>query len=210
MSQIISNPTGEIVASGVSFEEYLQKYAADFHEFVKGNIIRMPPIHERHDQLTRYTAMLFEAYFDLRPIGKIRQEPFVMRISEHDIAREPDIQIILEANYSRLQPTYMDGPADICIEVVSLESVKRDHGEKFEEYETAGVGEYWIFDPLRDESRFYRLNAQGRYMSVREDAAGFYQTPLLPDFRLHVPTLWDEPLPGFGAIAQAVKAMLGQ
>ncbi len=200
----------EIVATDVTFEEYLQKYAADFHEFVKGTVIKMSPIHERHDQLTRYGAMLFEAYFDLRPIGKIRQEPFVMRIRKHDIAREPDIQIILEANYDRLQPTYMDGPADICIEVVSLESVRRDHGEKFEEYELGGVGEYWILDPLRDETRFYRLNAEGRYIAVREDADGYYQSPLLPGFKLHVPTLWDEPLPGYGAIWETVKAMLGQ
>jgi Uma2 family endonuclease len=154
--------------------------------------------------------MLFEAYFDLRPIGKIRQEPFVMRIREHDVAREPDIQIILEVNYSRLQPTYMDGPADSCIEVVSLESVRRDHGEKFEEYELGGVNEYWIIDPLCDESRFYRLNAEGRYIAVREDADGYYQTPLLPGFKLHVPTLWEELLPGYGTIWETMKAILGQ
>ena len=200
----------EIVATDVTFEEYLQKYAADFHEFVKGTVIKMSPIHERHDQLTRFLAVWSETYFELRPIGKIRQEPFVMRISAHDIAREPDIQIILEANYSRLQPTYMDGPAQICIEVVSLESVRRDHGEKFEEYELSGVGEYWILDPLRDETRFYNLNAEGRYIAVREDAEGYYQTPLLPGFKLHVPTLWNEPLPGPLAIAQALKQILGQ
>src|SRR5688572_30669194 len=108
MSQMIRTSNDEIVATDVTFEEFLQNYAADFYEFVKGNVIKMPPVHERHDQLTRYGAMRFEAYFDLRPIGKIRQEPFVMRIREHDIAREPDIQIILEANYSRLQPTYTD------------------------------------------------------------------------------------------------------
>jgi Uma2 family endonuclease len=207
MSQMIS--TDEIVATNVTFEEYLQKYAADFHEFVKGTVIKMPPVHERHDQLTRYGAMLLESYFDRRPIGKIRQGPFVMQISAHNISREPDIQIILEANYSHLQPTYMDGPADICIEVVSLESVKRDHGEKFEEYELGGVKEYWIIDPLRDETRFYRLNAEGRYIGIREDAQGYYQTPLLPGFKLHVPTLWDEPLPGYGAIWESTKALLG-
>ena len=46
----------------------------------------------------------------------------------------------------------MNGAADICIEVISPESVIRDRGEKFEEYERGGVGEYWIFDYLRARS----------------------------------------------------------
>lgn len=58
------------------------------------------------------------------------------------------------------------GPADICIEVVSEERIARDHGEKFAEYEKAGVREYWIVDPLRDTCRFNRLNEAGVYIPV--------------------------------------------
>jgi Uma2 family endonuclease len=102
----------------------------------------------------------------------------------------------------------MQGAADICVEVVSQESSRRDRGEKFEEYEKLGVGEYWIWDPLRSEASFYRLNKSGVYTRQSEDADGNYRTPLLPGLAVHVPTLWSEKRPGPGAISRAVQAML--
>jgi Uma2 family endonuclease len=205
---VVSGITGKIVATDVSFEEYLEKYAADFCEWVGGTVEKMSPVHERHDILTQYLLLLGRAYFDLRPIGQIRHAPFVMRLPDIGILREPDIQIILHSNPHPLTTTYMDGPANICIEVVSPESVQRDHGTKFEEYEKGGVPEYWILDPLHTETRFYRLNEDGVYEAHQPDENGYYETPQLPGLRFHVPTLWTDPLPGFYQIAKAVEAML--
>lgn len=131
-----------------------------------------------------------------------------MRLPATDSAREPDLQIILDGNPGTLHDTYMEGPADICIEVVSPESISRDHGTKFEEYEKGGVGEYWIIDPVHRECRFYHLGNDGVYVPQSEDADGYHTTPRLPNFRLHVPTLWAEKLPGPTQIAQTVRAML--
>ena len=44
------------------------------------------------------------------------------------------------------QEKYFDGAPDLIIEVISDDSVGRDRAEKFEEYEEAGVREYWIID----------------------------------------------------------------
>jgi Uma2 family endonuclease len=104
----------------------------------------------------------------------------------------------------------MIGPADICIEVVSLESVERDYGKKFAEYETGGVKEYWIIDPIRAECRICRLSAEGRYQTQTVDADGNYTTPLLPAFHLHIPTLWQDQLPDSYTIGEAVRGMLAK
>lgn len=200
--------SGEVIATGVSFEDYLERYAADFCEWVEGNVIKMSPVHDYHDDITYYAATLLSAYFELKPIGRVRRAPFVMKQPAPLSGREPDIQVILNTNPHQLTPTYMDGPADICIEVVSPESVARDHGDKLSEYEKSGVGEYWIFDPLHRECRFFRLNQEGVYIRHSEDAAGNYQTPLLPGLILHIPTLWQSNLPGPAAVVEAVKAML--
>ena len=200
--------TGEIVATDVSFEDYLEKYAADFCEWIDGTVEKMSPIHDKHDLLTRYLALFFEAYFDLRPIGCIRQAPFVMRLPTIGRSREPDLQVILNNNTHTLTSTYMDGPANICIEVVSPESVQRDHGAKFEEYEKGGVPEYWLLDPIRSDTHFYRINASNVYVAHQPDEAGNYQSPQLPGLLLHVPTLWMTPLPGFMTIGEAVRQML--
>ena len=44
----------------------------------------------------------------------------------------------------RVHRTYLDGPADLVVEIVSPESAGRDRGEKYYEYEAAGIPEYWL------------------------------------------------------------------
>lgn len=197
-----------VVAVGVSYEDYLEHYASDFCEWLNGAVIKMTPIHERHDLLTAYLRTLLDVYFALRPIGIVRSAPFSMKLENVTSGREPDLQIILGEN-PFYTPTGMQGPADVCIEVVSLESIERDHGTKLGEYEVGGVGEYWIIDPLRREARFMRLDtSQGRYLAYREDETGNYPSPNLLGLQLHVPTLWLDPLPNLLEVADAIKAML--
>lgn len=202
----VSLPLGQIVAFDVSAEDYLERYDAQHCEWVKGVVVKMAPVSAKHDDLTGYLRELFRAYFALRPIGVVRSEPFVLRIETTPSYRSPDLQVILNDNPGELTDTAMIGPADICIEVVSPGSVAIDHGEKFEEYEAAGVREYWIVDPLREECRFYRLQNGGRYAPVQPDDDGSYYTPLLPRFALHVPTLWQSVLPDIIEVVQMAQS----
>lgn len=200
---------GEIVATGVSLEDYMAHYAADHHEWVEGVVIKMAPATLEHNDLLMYLIFLFGVYFDLKPIGRFVAQPFVMRLpAVPNRRREPDLLIVLNTNPHELKDTYMDGPADIVIEIVSEESIERDHGEKFAEYEKGGVPEYWIVDPLRNEGRFYRLDENGIYRRFTEDADGNYQTPALPGLKVHVPTLWLDKLPGASATFSAVQKMM--
>ncbi len=202
----ITLPAGQIVAVNVSADEFMARYAETHHEWVRGMVLRMSPASLIHDALTSYLRKLLEAYFDLNPVGKVVSEPFVMRLEAAGSFREPDLQVILRDNPGELTDTAMIGPADICIEVVSPESVARDYGDKFAEYEKAGVREYWIIDPLRQRVQFNRLDGDV-YSAVALDENARYHTPLLPRLVVHVPTLWKDDLPGFFAIGQAVQAM---
>jgi Uma2 family endonuclease len=175
---------------------------------VKGFVIDRRPITLRHQSFEDYFHDLFSAYFALKPIGRVLGAPFVMRVDATESRREPDLQIILKANPGKLTETYMHGPADICIEIVSTESVARDYGEKFQEYEAGGVREYWILDPIRAQTYFYRLDENGNYRLILPDASGVYRTPLLPQFALHVPTLWADTLPDYFTIGEAARGMI--
>ncbi len=203
----------------VSFDEYMARYAADFYELAGGALIKMSPVSSTHDRILRYLALLFEAYLELTQSGEIRIAPFVMKLPGVNKGREPDLQVILKTNPGELTETYQNGPADLCIEVVSPESVTRDHGDKFQEYERGGVPEYWIVDPLHNECRFYRLSENAieiveneppvkMYVRAEQDAQGLYRTVALPGLALHVPTLWQPALPGPAAVVEAVRAMV--
>jgi Uma2 family endonuclease len=198
----------EIVATHVSIEEYMEAYAGEHCEWVEGVVIRVSPTEIRHNLLSLYLYKLLDFYFDLNPIGKIFG-PAVMVLPEvPNRRREPDLLVILEPKFANLKPSYLDGAADICIEIVSWESVERDRGAKFVEYEKGGVQEYWIIDPLHHECSFYRLNAEGIYQRQEVDADDYYRTPLLPQLAVHVPTLWQPELPRPSVTFEAVRKML--
>jgi len=201
-------PSGKIVAENVSAEDYMERYAAHNHEWVKGYVIAMSPSTTDHKRIIGYLYQIFLTYLSLRPIGEVfTGENFVMRLDAVESRREPDIIVMLGETQERLKKTYLDGPADICIEVVSSESSKRDYGEKFTEYEAGGVPEYWIIDPMRQETRFHRLSDAGTYRQVipSEDV---YTTPLLPDLRLPIPVLWREQLPSLLEVVEQMRADL--
>jgi Uma2 family endonuclease len=201
-------PAGEIIAVGVPAEEYLASYAAHFHEWVKGAVIKMSPTSARHDLITAYLRQLLDTYLALNSIGRARSAPFVMHLEANVSFREPDLQVILNDNPGRLTDTAMIGPADICIEVISPESAARDYGDKYIGYEQAGVREYWIVDPIREACHFHCLRPSGLYCNAKPDEGGHYRTALLPRLAVHVPTLWQEQLPTTIDTVQAVQAML--
>jgi Uma2 family endonuclease len=206
------NTIGYVVARNVPEEIFMRDYAEEFCEWVDGTVIKMSPVHDKHDLICRYLSHLLDAYFELKAIGQLRAEPFVMRyIFEVEGQtkrrnREPDMQIILDENPNPLMPTFMDGAADIVIEVVSQESSERDYGEKLHEYEQIGVREYWIIDPLKKEARFYRLNEKKAY--VLQDVEDNYISPLLPRLTLHIPIFWQPNLPKTIEVGKMVTKML--
>lgn len=208
MAALYSFPA-QVVASGVTLDEYMEQYAADGCEWIEGVVIKVSLATIGHNRLMKYLALLLDTYFELRADGVVFIQPFVMRLPAFpNRRREPDLLVVLKSNPHELKETYLDGPADICIEIVSEESGERDYGEKFIEYEKGGVREYWIVDPLREETRFYHLDEQGRYRSQPIDPRGYYRSPLLPGFGLHVPTLWAAELPGPAAVVAAMQALL--
>jgi Uma2 family endonuclease len=204
-----SNLNGAVIAQNVSEADYLEHYAALHCEWVEGTVIQMSPVTEEHDLTHSYLRTLLDTYFALRPIGTVRSAPFVMKpLPQNRRWREPDLQIILAANRARLTATAMEGPADICIEILSEATEAVDRGDKFVEYQQAGVQEYWLLDHRRRAAHFHVLNADHLYVRHTADSAGHYQTPLLPGFHLDVPLLWQTPLPNPLQIVAAVQSML--
>lgn len=200
----------QVIALDVTSEDYLTHYAESHCEWVDGVVYKMSPIRDTHYLISSYLARLLGTYFEIKPIGRLRQDPFVMRLPDVPSMRQPDLQIILNDNPNDLTPTYMNGAADICIEIVSPGSVDMDRGTKYREYEAGGVGEYWIIDPLRTEAMFHRLNEAGLYQLHLANEAGIYQTAMLPALQLHVLTLWrsEANMPGPAAVLSAVQKML--
>ncbi|MBX3052136.1 MAG: Uma2 family endonuclease [Caldilineaceae bacterium] len=177
----------------MSYEEFLDWADEDtLAEWVDGKVIMTSPASNKHQQLVSFLDQLVGLYVRYRRAGELRVAPFQMRLANS--GREPDLLFVNTAHLDRLLRTYLDGPADLVVEIISPESIGRDRGDKFFEYEEAGIPEFWLLDPQTQRAEFYQLNSAGRYQPI-QPVDGIYHSAVIPDFWLREEWLWQDPLP---------------
>jgi len=186
----------------VSWEAFLAWLREDIQaEWVDGEIIEMSPASSAHQRLAGFLSALLQLFVEHYRLGEIFQAPFLMRLASRPSGREPDMLFVAIEHADRVKETYLDGPADLVVEIVSPESTIRDRREKFLEYQAAQIPEYWLLDQPRREALFYVLDADGRYQLAPVGEDGIYTSTVLTGFRLRVEWLWRSPLP---TIAEAL------
>jgi Uma2 family endonuclease len=178
----------------VTYEQFLEWVDEDtVAKWKEGAIVMASPASARHQEVKTFLVRPLSGYVDVHQLGRIHDAPFQMKLAH--FGREPDGPFVAASHLDRLKETFLDGPADLVVEIISPESVGRDRGDKFEEYREAGIPEYWLIDPRLDQATFYRLDTAGRYQDVVPNANGVYTSKALPGFWLKVDWLWQDPLP---------------
>ena len=178
----------------MTYEEFLAWADEDtLAEWVDGEVVMTSPASKRHQDLVGFLYEVMHTYSQMHGLGAVLQAPFQMKLARS--GREPDLLFVANEHLERLKETYLDGPADLVVEIVSPESAGRDRGEKFYEYEQAGIPEYWLIDPQRKQAEFYQLGAQDYYHLIWPDAEGVYYSRAVSGFWLRVAWLWQEPPP---------------
>ena len=180
----------------MTYEEFLAWAGDDVRaEWVDGEVILLSPASKKHQNLAGFLAALLRFFVEVNQSGVMLSAPFQVKLGSKLPGREPDILFIAREHLDRLKDTYLDGAADLVVEIISPESRARDRGDKFYEYEQAGVREYWLIDPVRRQAEFYRLGDDGIYQLVPVGADGIFRSAVLDGLQLQVDWLWQEPLP---------------
>jgi Uma2 family endonuclease len=180
----------------LSYEEFLHKYDGQHAEYVDGEVFTYMSVTKYHNRLTKFLLRILESFAEMHGIGEVFSEPYQMKMTfgTEVKGREPDIFFIKKENSVRLKDQYFEGGADLVIEVISPESRSRDRGDKFYEYESAGVKEYWLIDYERRETRFYQLNNDGIFeISAVEE--GKYMSNVMKGLFIKTDWLWQDTLP---------------
>jgi len=180
----------------MTYEEFLMQADEDVPaEWVDGEIILMSPASRKHQLLTSFLTALLQHFVEAKKLGVIICAPFQMKLEKRPSGREPDLLFIANDRLNLLKDMYLDGPADLAVEIISTDSRARDRGEKFYEYEQGGVREYWLIDPIRKQAEFYLLGEDDLYHLAPIGEDGEFHSAVLKGLSIKVDWLWQEPLP---------------
>jgi Uma2 family endonuclease len=194
----------------MSYAEFLVWADEDtLAEWVDGEVVMYSPASKKHQELARFLNGLLSFFANAKDLGEVLFAPFQVKLGPDLPGREPDLLFIASEHLDRLKANYLDGPADLIVEIISPSSRERDRGQKFYEYEEAGVSEYWLIDAQRRQAEFYQLSEQGIYHHVHADTEGVYHANILPGFWLRVDWLWREPLPSPMETIRLLTEILG-
>lgn len=115
----------------IESEEIPQKHKpitfAEFYETVEdnvkadlldGRIIRDSPAVPEHARIVTWITRLPGNYVEHFGIGEVPGATTTVRLSQYQ-APEPDVFFIRKSRESIIREKYIDGPPDLCVEVVS-------------------------------------------------------------------------------------------
>ncbi len=208
-------PTTSPAPLRMSYDEWHAWHGADEAnrgEWVKGEVVAFAMPKYLHQAVLLWLARLFAEYVDRMNLGEVGFDGTEMWLPARQTARLPDLFFVTTANLDRLTSDRLDGPADLVVEIVSTDSVTRDHREKFLEYQAAGIPEYVIIDPRPRHQTvvLYSLDAGGRYQEVPPDDNGHLHSRVLKGLWLDPAWLWQEPRPKPYEIVAQIMADAGR
>jgi Uma2 family endonuclease len=174
-------------------------------EWIDGQVLVMSPVTLQHARLVGFLYRLFGDFVDEHQLGEVLAEPFQIRFARLRRRRSPDIIFIAEERIPAPEVTHFEGAPDLIVEVVSWESQNRDRREKFLEYQTAGVREYWIVDPESTTVEAHIL--KGRSFQQVGPKAEIIRSKVLPGFYIKPTWLWRARFP---SVSSLLKEMAGK
>lgn len=126
-------------------------------ELIDGQIYNMAPPKRKHQ---RISGALYSAIYNYikskNGSCEVYAAPFAVFLNKDEYNYvEPDISVICDKN--KLDEYGCNGAPDWIIEIVSPSSKRMDYFTKLFKYREAGVREYWIVDPEKNNVRVYNF-----------------------------------------------------
>ena len=157
-------------------------------ELVDGEVAVSPSPNPDHSYADTQLRVLLGNYILAHDLGQLFGDVDTI-FGEFDV-RRPDLLYFQKSRLHLIGESAMEGPPDLCVEIISPSSSVIDRKDKFEQYARGGVAHYWIVDPIQKTMEGYSLK-NGTY--VTQGQGGYEDTLQLSPFAaLQIPlrALW--------------------
>jgi Uma2 family endonuclease len=185
-----------------SEERYYHEAPSDIKcEYVEGDVIMYCPMSTEHSKATGFLYFLLEGYCDANELGQVLQDPTVRLFPQ--INRQPDICFVPEDKAHLALGLPMKVVPSFIIEV-SWSTQEIDLGEKMQDYQKAGVLEYWVIDIENQEVLIHLL--EDEQYKISKQQSGALTSKEIKGFFIEIDWLWQNPLP---SSLKCLKKILG-
>ena len=146
-----------------TYEEWMDLDIDRRTELIEGQIYMMADPTGRHQEVLGELFGQLWTFLRDKPC-RVYPAPFSVRLdAKKDTALEPDI-VVLCAPKKRQHRGYSGAP-DMVVEILSPSNTKKQQKFKYQEYQRAGVSEYWFVDPDKNRIDANRL-INGKYVTT--------------------------------------------
>ena len=160
-------------------------------ELVNGEVAVSPSPTPEHSHIDTELRALLHQHVKANALGKVFGDVDT-HFGEHDV-RRPDIAYFTSDRLHLVGKKFIEGPPDLCVEILSPSTSTIDRVDKFQQYESAGVLNYWIIDPEPRTIEAFSLR-RGKYVSVgRAQGTGRVKLPPFPNLEIVLDDLWFVP-----------------
>jgi Uma2 family endonuclease len=180
--------TGTIKMSASQFLELGEDPPGVRLELADGEILVSPSPIPEHSYVDTMLRIILGKHIRAKRLGRLYGDVDTI-FGIHDV-RRPDLIFFSRDRLHLIGKKAMEGPPDLCVEILSPNSTRIDRKDKFRLYQKSGVAHYWIVDPGKRMIQAYRLIGR----RFRDAGSGsFEEVVRLPPFEdLDIPLgeLW--------------------
>ncbi len=153
------------------------------YELIDGVVVMSPSPSIVHQRVIARLIAEITIFLDANPIGEVYPEIDVnlsAALGSNTVYR-PDV-VYLRRERVQESPERINCAPDLVVEVISPDSRKYDGVTKKNDYEAAGVGEYWLVDPLKSRMNFFVR--QGEKFAESTPDGDTFDSIAIPGFTL--------------------------
>ena len=178
------NNTAHTMPAPLTYEDYcLIPDDGNRYEVIDGVLHMSPSPIVRHQLiLSNLSSILWIWAKDARA-GTLLFAPMDVVLSKHNVV-QPDILFVSNERRSIIEEKNLQGVPDLLIEILSEGNRRHDEVSKRVLYESFGVLEYWIVDPVLESIKVYRLE-KNQFIRAADwslEGGDTITSPLLPGF----------------------------
>jgi Uma2 family endonuclease len=144
-----------------TYEDYEKLPEGAPYQLIGGELIMVPSPIPYHQLIKRRIEFELIKFVEERMLGEVLDAPIDVYLSETE-TYQPDIIFISKERLNIIGEKRIESAPDIVIEILSPSTAYYDLRHKRRVYESSGVKEYWIVDPMEKGIEVYE-NINGEF-----------------------------------------------